>query len=94
MDKLLGEAQPHNAGGEQRRRVVGAVRHTAVPRSVVPAATTTHAIRATGRAGGIFLRRTAIRAIPILTPFIYVARHVIKAEFIGQLLRNGMRLTA
>ena len=93
MDKLLGEAQPQIDVGARRSAAV-AVRHTAVPGSVVPAATTDHAIRATGRAGGIFLCCTAIRTIPILTPFIYVARHVIKAEFIGQLLRNGVCLAA
>ena len=73
-----------------RRAVVVTKRHAAVPREVVPATATEHAARPTIRTCGIVLRRTAITAIPVATPFPHVACHVVETQLVGCLGGNGV----
>ena len=64
-----------------------AIRYTAVPGEVVPAATTDHAVRARCRSGWVGRWRAAviILSIPVLTPLIHIAAHVIDAKLVGLL---------
>ena len=54
-----------------------------VPNAVAPAATTKNAAPTLRRSGWIDLRIALIASIPIVAPLIYVAAHVIQAEFVG-----------
>lgn len=71
-----GEAQPEVvAAGDWREPV--AERHTALPGVVAPTAATVHA--ESGRTGTfrIRLRVATVNSVPVLTPLMYVATHVI-----------------
>ena len=61
---------------------------TTVPGVVGTAAATEHGVNAL--ALGVRLRGTVITAIIVLAPFIYVARHVVKAELVGGFRLHGM----
>ena len=76
----------------ERRGVAVTIRHAAAPRVVEPATATVHAGRPTIRTCGIVLRRTAITAIPITTPFPHVATHIVDAQLVGRLGGYGMGL--
>ena len=73
-----------------RRVVVVTKRHAAEPRAAEPATATEHAGRPTIRTCRIVLRRTAITAFPITTPFTHVATHIVDAQLVGRLGGNGV----
>ena len=73
-----GEAEPEVVEALRRAAVV-TKRHAAVPRVVVPATATEHAVRPTIGTCGLGLRGAAILAIPITTPFPYTAAHIVEA---------------
>ena len=88
-----GKAQAEDVATE-RRVAVETIRHAAVPRAVVPATATAHAVRPTIRTCGIVLRRTAVSTFPIATPFPYVATHIVDAQLVGRLGGYGVSLVA
>ena len=73
-----GEAEPEE-GEALRRAAVVTIRHAAVPRIVIPTTATEHAVRPTCRTGRIVLGGAAVisATIPITTPFIYIAAHIV-----------------
>ena len=75
-----GEAEPEE-GEALRRAAVVTIRHAAVPRIVIPATATEHAVRPTCRTGRIVLGGAAVitATIPITTPFPYTAAHIVEA---------------
>ena len=81
FEKLKGKAQAVVAP-RFVRRVAVPTRHTAIPGVEVPATATNHAVSARIRSRGVRLVFTAVIAIPILTPLIYVATHVIESQFV------------
>ena len=91
---LLGEGQAHP---KVDAAVVGAevvaISRAAAPSVVAPAATANHAARPTIRACRVRLGTAVVRAVPILTPLVYVTAHIIDAEFVGLLGFDGMRST-
>ena len=56
--------------------------YAAVGSAAAPATTTQHAVRPTGGTSRIGLWATAIAAIPIIAPLIYIATHVEKPKYI------------
>ncbi len=82
-EKLEGEAE---AEAEVRavRRAAVAVRNSAAPGNEVPAATTDHAVGARDVVAGVIGRRLTVIlfVIPVLTPFQYVAAHVVGWVFL------------
>ena len=90
-ERLTSEGEAQAEGDVAiRRGVVDTNRNTTVPRTVAPATATDHAVRPSIRTGGIVLRRTAITAIPVATPFPYVATHIVDAQLVGRLGGNGV----
>ena len=57
-------------------------RYAADSSAAAPATTTQHAVRPTGGTSRIGLWATAIAAIPIIAPLIYIATHVEKPKYI------------
>lgn len=90
---LLGEdkAQASAAARDLGRDAVP-VRGAAAPQTADTAATAVHAVRPTDCASRIGLGVAAVTAIPVLTPFPNVARHVVDAEFVGLFGFHGVRL--
>ena len=77
------ESQAHATVVEaESHRVVDTVRNSAVGSAAAPATTTQHVVRPTGGTGRIGLWATAIAAIPIIAPLIYIATHVEKPKYI------------
>ena len=74
-----------------RRAAPDTNRHAAAPRAVEPATASVHAVRRTIRTCGIVLKRTAVPAIPITTPFPHVATHIVDAQLVGRL--GGYRVS-
>ena len=86
-----GKAQAEDVA-TARRVEVATKRHAAVPRAEVPATTTVHAVRPTIGTGGIGLRCACVITIPIITPFVHVAGHIVDAQLVGRLGGNGVGL--
>ena len=76
------ESQAHTDVEAVRHRVVVTVRYAAVGSAAAPATTTQHVVRPTGGTSRIGLWATAIAAIPIIAPLIYIATHVEKPKYI------------
>ena len=94
-ERLTSEGKAQAEGlATVRRVVVVTIRHAAVPREVVPATATVHAVRPTIRTCGIVLRRTAVSTFPIATPFPYVATHIVDAQLVRRLGGYGVGLVA
>ena len=90
---LSSEGKPEPKVAEAVRRVVAATkRHAAGPRVVAPATATAHARRPTIRTGGIGLRCACVitGTIPIITPFPYVAAHIVDAQLVRRLGGYGV----
>ena len=81
VEKLKGEAE-----ADEVEPIVGIVvatsRHTTVPRVAAPAATAKDAVRARRWSSRIRLGTAAVISIPVLTPLIDIAAHVVNAQFI------------
>ena len=73
---LYGKAKPE-AVVTTARIAIEAKRHPTVIGTVAPTATTIHTTRAILRTFRIRLMNTTIIAIPIATPFPYIAYHII-----------------
>ena len=77
------ESQAHAVAEDAvSHSVTGTVRYAAVSSAAAPATTTQHAVRPTGGTSRIGLWATAIAAIPIIAPLIYIATHVEKPKYI------------
>ncbi len=70
------------------RVVVVTTRHPTVPRDVDPTTATKHAVPARGRTPRVSLATTAVSSIPVLTPFIYVATHIIDSKLVRRFCAN------
>ena len=83
------ESQAHTAAAVAgSHRAVVTVRYAAASSVVVPATTAQHAVRPTRRSCRICLRPTAVTAIPVITPLIHIAAHVVQSKYIRCLTSN------
>ena len=55
---------------------------TAPPREAAPATATQHSVRATTWASRISLRTTTVSTIPVLTPLVNIASHIVDTKFV------------
>ena len=94
-DELKGEAEAEEVERDDWR-VVAADRNSAVPGNADPVATTDHAAGGRDVVAGVIGRRLTVIlfVIPVLTPFQYVAAHVVDAQFIGLFLTHRVGLFA
>ena len=86
---LEGKAQAEVAA-TARRVAVATIRHAAAPRAAEPATATAHAVRPNSKTGRIGLRCACVTTTPIITPFPYVAAHIVDAQLVGRLGGNGV----
>ena len=85
--KLLGEAQTYEVGPVPVRVTES---HATLSSWTGPTTSTIHVIYFIWRIRRICLCITAIRPIAVKTPLLHVAAHVIQAQLVGCLGRNGM----
>ena len=90
-NKLMGQNQAETKIVVARSRGdVTANRHTTVRRIIAPTSATINTARARRRPHRVGLLRTAITAIPIITPLPHIATHIIDAQFIGAFRTDRM----
>ena len=82
------ESQAHTDEAAGRHRVVVTIRYAAASSEVAPATTAQHAESPTRRSCRICLRPTAVTAIPVITPLIHIAAHVVQSKYIRCLTSN------
>ena len=92
--ELLGESQsePNKAVSVARVKEEIAISRAAILGHVAIASITDNAARTRGWAGGVGLRRGRVCAVPISTPFIYIAVHVVQSIGIGAVAVYCLRL--
>ena len=78
------ESQAHTAVVVEAvsHRAVATERYAAARSAVAPATTAQHVVSPTCGTGRVCLWATAIAAIPIIAPLIYIATHVEKPKYI------------
>ncbi len=64
------------------------IRHSTVPRAVAPTTATKHAVRARRRTLRVGLATAAVIPIPVLTPFPYIASHIIDSKLVRRFGAN------
>ena len=83
---LLGEGEAQAEVAEAAVRGTAEARgRAAVFGTEAPAAATNHAVRPTRCTSRIGLSSIAITVLPVLTPLMYIATHVIYSQFIRRL---------
>ena len=77
-----------------RRGAAATIRHATGILATAPATATAHARRPTIRSGRIGLRFACVitATIPIITPFVHVATHIVDAQLVGRLGGYGVSL--